>query len=335
MLYSRYRFHILLLVGSFINSCNAQENSGENRLLLEKTIALPGVNGRIDHIDINVKDKIAYIVALDNNTLEIVDLKSGRITGTIKRLHEPQGVAYIEKHKKFMVANGGSGECSFYNAATLKKTGSIKLSGDADNVRVDKSEDKIYVGYGNGGIAIIDASSHMQIDDIILPSHPESFQLDVNTARLWVNLPGSGMIGLVNLKKTRLIAHWSRFLPRANFPMAYDELQHRILVGYRLPSRLIIYDSETGKEIFSSPTVGDVDDLYWNKTTGEIYLSGGSGAINIFKQTGKASYKQLFAIKIPIGARTSLFVPELNQFLIAARSIGDQPAKLIIYRVLH
>jgi len=95
MLYSRYRFHILLLVGLFINSCNAQENSGENRLLLEKTIALPGVNGRIDHIDINVKDKIAYIVALDNNTLEIVDLKSGRITGTIKRLHEPQGVAYI------------------------------------------------------------------------------------------------------------------------------------------------------------------------------------------------------------------------------------------------
>ncbi len=33
------------------------------------------VKERIDHIDINTNDQIAYVAALGNNTLEIVDLK--------------------------------------------------------------------------------------------------------------------------------------------------------------------------------------------------------------------------------------------------------------------
>jgi len=61
------------------------------------------------------------------------------------------------------LANGGTGECGFYNAITLKKTGSIKFDDDADDARYDADADKIYVGYGSGGIAIIDAESHKQV----------------------------------------------------------------------------------------------------------------------------------------------------------------------------
>jgi len=126
-------------------SCGAQPDSGKQRLTLQQTISLPDVKGRIDHIDINVKDQVAYIAALGNNTLEVVDLKSGKVTGSIKGLDEPQGVAYISKHQEILIANGGTGECDFYNAITLKKTGSIKLTDDADDVRYDADADKISV----------------------------------------------------------------------------------------------------------------------------------------------------------------------------------------------
>ena len=311
--------------------CQAQKY-GNQFLTFEKEIIMPNVKGRIDHIDINIKDQIAYIAALGNNTLEIVDLKNGKVAGNIKGLDEPQGVAYIEKHQELLVANGGTGECNFYNALTLKKTGSIKLANDADDVRYDAEADKIYVGYGSGGIAIIDAASHKQVGNIALPAHPESFQLDAKANKLWVNLPGSGMIGVVDLKQLKLIAKWSKLLPRANFPMAYDEEQHRIVVGYRLPAKLIVYDSETGKEIFSAPMVGDVDDLYWDKATKQVYISGGSGSVNIIKQTGNTTYQQIADIKTRDGARTSLLIPELRLFLIAARANGDQKAALLVYK---
>ncbi|MDO3643723.1 YncE family protein [Mucilaginibacter sp. L3T2-6] len=328
-----YRLIPLFIVLGCFSSCKAQE-SGKQYLTLEKEIVLPNVKGRIDHIDINIKDQIAYIAALGNNTLEIVDMKSGKVTGSISGLDEPQGVAYITKHDELFVANGGTGECYFYNAKTFTKTGSIKFNDDADDVRYDADPDKIYVGYGTGGIGIIDGASHKLIGDIKLPAHPESFQLDAKAGKLWVNLPGSGIVGVCDLKTLKPTAKWSKLLPRANFPMAYDETQHHIIIGYRVPAKLIIYDSDTGKEIFNAPMVGDVDDLYWDAKNKCVYISGGGGAVDIFKQISDTSYKQVAHIKTRDGARTSLLVPELGILLIAARADGHQQAALLIYKTV-
>ncbi len=330
----KYQTMILLVAGIIISAarCSAQNEFGKEMLKLEKEIQLPGVKGRIDHIDVDTKNQVAYVAALGNNTLEVVDLKTGKVTASIRGLDEPQGVAYISKHQEIFVANGGTGECYFFSSKTLAKTGNIKYSGDADDVRYDIITDKIYVGYGSGGIAIIDGQSHKQIGDIKLPAHPESFQLDNKAGKLWVNLPGAGIVGVVDLKKQKLIARWSKLFPRSNFPMAYDALQHRVIVGYRLPAKLIVYNSETGKESFSGSMVGDVDDLYWDKNTKQIYISGGGGAVNIFKQTGDTSYQRVAIISTRNGARTSLLVPELGDLLVAAKAEGEQSAVLLVYK---
>lgn len=323
---------LLSLAAAGFFSCSAQEN-GSQSLSLRKQISMPNVKGRIDHIDIDVKKQIVYIAALGNNTLEVADLKSGRVTGHIQGLKEPQGVAFISKHDEIMVANGGDGECVFYDALTLKKTGSVKLEGDADDVRYDSEADKIYVGYGDGGIAIIDAVSRKQTGNIALSAHPESFQLDTKSKQLWVNLPGSGSIAVCNLKTLKQSANWTRLLPRSNFPMAYDAAQQRIIVGYRIPAKLVIYDSRSGKELFAAGMVSDVDDLYWDQKNKQVLITGGGGAVDIFKQISNISYKKTAHIETRSGARTSLFVPELGLFLIAARESGDKKAALLVYHI--
>lgn len=313
-------------------SCKSQPGFGQTALKLEKEITLPGIKGRIDHIDLNVKDQIAYVAALGNNTVGVVDLKKGTVLHSITGLSEPQGVAYIPKHHEIFIANGGTGECIFYNAITFQKTGSIKYNDDADDVRYDETADQIYVGYGSGGIGIIDAATHKSIAEIKLPAHPESFQLDVKAGKLWVNLPGSGSIGVVDIRQGKLVGQWKRLLPRSNFPMAYDAAGHRIIVGFRIPATLKVLDSRTGKEVYSSGMVGDVDDFYWDEKTKQILISGGGGSVNIFKQTGE-TYKQVADIKTRSGARTSLFVPELRLFLLAARENNNQPGSLLLYRL--
>lgn len=323
---------ILFACCLLLMSCKSQPGFGQELLKLEKEIALPSVKGRIDHIDINVKDQIAYVAALGNNTVEVVDLKKRLVLHSITGLSEPQGVAYIANHHEIFIANGRTGECIFYNALTFQKTGSIKYNDDADDVRYDEVTDRIYVGYGGGGIGIIDAATHKPVADIKLPAHPESFQLDTKEGKIWVNLPGSGSIGVVDIKDGKQVDQWKKLLPRSNFPMAYDAVQHRIMVGFRIPATLKVLDSRTGKELFSSGMVGDVDDFYWDEKTKQILISGGGGSINIFKQTGE-TYKQVADIKTRNGARTSLFVPELRLFLLAARENNNQPASLLVYRL--
>jgi DNA-binding beta-propeller fold protein YncE len=284
-------------------------------------------------MDINQKDQVVYMAALGNNTLEVTDLKKGAVIHTIKGLSEPQGVAYIPKHNEIFIANGGTGECIFYDANTFSKIASIKFDDDADDARYDEASDRVFVGYGSGGIGIIDAAAHKLVSDIKLPAHPESFQLDTKQDRIWINLPGSGMIGVASIKEARLIDKWKRVLPRANFPMAYDASQRRVIIGYRIPATLKVLDVQTGKEIFSSSMVGDADDLYWDEKTKQIFISGGGGAINVFKQTDANSYQLQTVIKTTSGARTSLLVPELRLFILAVRENGNVPAKLQLYTI--
>ena len=312
-----------------LSSCSNNHSFGQTVLKQEKEIAMPGIKGRIDHLDIDVQNQMVFVAALGNNTVEVVDLKNGKVLHTIPGLSEPQGLAYIPKHHELFVANGGTGECIFYNTANWQKIGSVKYDDDADDARYDPDADLVYIGYGSGGIGIIDAAAHKQVADVKLPAHPESFQLDAKAGKLWVNLPGSGMIGVVDIKERTLANKWKRVLPRANFPMAYDASQHRVIVGYRMPATLKVLDSDTGKEIFSSGMTGDADDLYWDEKSKQIIVSGGSGYVNVFKQTAANSYKQVANIPTRDGARTSLWVPELRLFILAGRATGGKPAALI------
>jgi DNA-binding beta-propeller fold protein YncE len=323
---------LLLTVFVGTSGCSAQEPFGTDQLLLSRTIPLSGVKGRIDHLDVNLKDRIVYVAALGSNTLEAVDLTSGKVIQNIQGLDEPQGIGYIPQSQEIIVANGGNGDCYFYNARSFEKLATIHLGSDADDVRYDSITQRIYVGYGNGGIAVIDAASHRQVSDIKLPAHPESFQLDKSLLRLFVNLPDAHCVGVVDLTKSLLVSKWEN-PARANFPMAIDRASHRVFVGYRHPARLVVYDGQTGKELGSAPMTGDADDLYYDEASGKVYVSGGEGAISIFQKQDKGEYKQTANIPTRSGARTSLLVPSLKILVVGARPVSGQPATPLVYTV--
>jgi len=327
-------FLIIMLCNGF-SECKGQKEFGTNLLQADKQIPLPGIKGRIDHMDINLKDQVVYIAALGNNSVEAVDLRNNKIIHSIKGLDEPQGVGYIPQNNEILIANGGDGDCYFYNAHSFEKVATIHLSSDADDVRYDSAERKIYVGYGEGGIAIIDADTHKLVADIKLPAHPESFQVDPKLKLLFVNIPNADMIGVIDLNQQKLIHQWVTHNAKSNFPMTIDTNKHRIIVGYRHPAKLIVYDSETGKEISVSDMVGDSDDLYYDDESANIFISGGAGYINIYHLQESANCNQIANIATYTGARTSLFVPQLKLFLLAARAAPGRDAALWVYKVSH
>jgi YVTN family beta-propeller protein len=282
-------------------------------------------------MDINVKGKIIYVAALGNNTLEVVDLTNGKVIRSIQGLDEPQGLGYIPQTNEIFVANGGSGNCYFYNASTFEKTATIHLSSDADDVRYDSASHTIYVGYGEGGIAIIDVNTHRQTGDIKLPAHPEGFQIDNKDNKILVNVPDKNMIGIIDLAQMKLVNSWKRNSPSANFPIALDMKNKNAFIGYRHPAKLVVLDISTGKEINSNNMVGDVDDLYYDNHKKRVYISGGGGYINIFQQDAPGTFKQITNMPTRNGARTSLLIPRLQLLVLAERAENGNPARLLVY----
>lgn len=299
-------------------------------LRLEKTIELPDVQGRIDHMSIDVKGERLFVSALGNNTVEVIDLKAGKRASTIPGLQQPQGVLYVPTRNRVYVANDKDGSVRIFDGTSFKPIKTLEYGDDADNLRYDSATQHVYVGFGDGALGEFDTDGQ-KISETKLDAHPESFQLEKNSPKIYVNLPKSFKIAVVDRDKRSIVATWRTGGPQANYPMALDQPDHRLFVVTRFPARLLVVNTETGRVIQSVPAVGDCDDVFYDQARKRIYASGGEGAISVFEQQTPDQYRELARIPTVKGARTSFFSSDLGRFYVAVRRQGSQPASIQVF----
>ena len=174
------------------------EQAASPLLRLEAKIPLGDVRGRIDHMAIDLSRQRLFVAELGNDSVGIVDLKARKVIRTIDGMKEPQGVGYVPPIDALYVSNAGDGSVRAFRGADYAAAGQIDLGDDADNIRIDSAANQVFVGYGSGGLAVIDAKSFQKVADIPLRAHPESFQLDPDSNRIFVNLPDAHAIAVVD-----------------------------------------------------------------------------------------------------------------------------------------
>jgi len=310
-------------------SLNAAEPAA---LRLTRTILLPGVKGRFDHFAIDVKGKRLFVAALGNDTLEVIDLAAVKSLTSIAGLHKPQGVLYLPDSNQIAAANGEDGTVRLFDAASYKLVKSIDSFDDADNVRFDPKTKLLCVGYADGALAIINSETVKQIGNIKLAAHPESFQLETEGSRIFVNVPDARQIAVIDRKKQTITATWPMKEFQANFPMALDEANHRLFAGCRKPARLVVVDTTTGRSVADLAISGDTDDLFFDGTLKRLYVSCGEGFVDVIDQRDADHYQLQERIPTRAGARTSFFSAELNEFYLAVPQRGNQPAEIRVFQ---
>jgi DNA-binding beta-propeller fold protein YncE len=300
-------------------------------LQFEAKILLGDVHGRIDHMAVDIKRRRLFVAALGDGSLAQVDLKTHHLERRIDDLPEPQGVGYDPVTDTLYVANAGDGSVRLFTGPDLSPAGRIELGSDADNIRVDSTAGRVFVGHGDGALIAIDAATHDKIVSAPLKAHPESFQLDLDTDRVFINVPNAGVIDVVDRTSGIEITSWPTEGRGANFAMALDHARKNILVAFRRPAEVGVFSSTDGKLLTSIPTCGDVDDLFVDSKRDRIYVSCGEGFLDVLSLEG-TSYRQTARIATGVGARTSLFVPELDRLLLAVPARGDAQAAIWVFR---
>jgi DNA-binding beta-propeller fold protein YncE len=320
----------ILLVTSLIWPTATGAEAPSPPLILEAKIPLGEVSGRIDHLGIDLKRKRLLVAELGNNSLGVVDLAAGKILHRIAGLSEPQGVAYVPSSDGVFVANAGDGSVRVLRGEDLAPIGRIELGDDADNVRVDSSRARVLVGYGKGALAVIDPVRLSKTADIRLKAHPEGFQIDETGTQVFVNVPDAHEIVVVDLA-----AGSTQSLPTqgagSNFPMAIDREAHWVLVFYRSPPSLMVLSGEDGQVAAKAETCGDADDVFVDRKRHRVYVSCGAGVVDVL-EANESGYRQLARVPTVPGARTSLFVPELDRLFLAVRAASDEPAAIWVFR---
>jgi YVTN family beta-propeller protein len=292
-------------------------------LVLEAKIPLGAVSGRIDHFAVDPDGQRLFVAELGNDTVGVVDLKTQKLLRTITGLKEPQGVGYAGN--TLFVANAGDGSVRLFGP-DFAPSGRIDLGDDADNIRVDGN--RLYVGYGSGALAIIDAATHAKVGDIKLKAHPESFQLDPASGRIFVNVPDAGEIAVVDKAAGKQVASWPLLRAGANFPMAIDGDGGVVLVATRRPPRLLAF-APGGAAVADQPLCSDADDLFVDAKRHRVYVSCGQGEIEVFERQA-AGYASLGRVQTVSGARTAYF--HADRLFVAVRASGGERAALWVFR---
>jgi DNA-binding beta-propeller fold protein YncE len=320
----------ILLAASLIWPAATDAQTASPSLILEAKIPLGQVSGRIDHLGIDLKRQRLLVAELGNNSLGVVDLAAGKVLRRTPDLSEPQGVAYVPFSDSVFVANAGDGSVRVLRAEDLTPIGRIELGDDADNVRVDAARNRVLVGYGKGALAVIDPASLTKTAELRLKAHPEGFQIDETGTQVFVNVPDAREITVVDLATGS-----TRSLPTqgagSNFPMAIDGEAHQVLVVFRSPRSLMALSSQDGHVVAKVDTCGDADDVFVDRKRRRVYVSCGEGVVDVL-ESGEAGSRRLARVPTVPGARTSLFVAELDRLFVAVRAASNEPAAIWVFR---
>src|SRR5262245_15450472 len=202
-------------------------------LTLQTKMPLGDVRGRIDHLAIDHAGQRLFVAEFGNNSLGVVDLRGQKIFHRIAGLNEPQGVAYVSAVDSIFVSNAGDGSLRVFGGSDFSPVARVELKADADNLRVDPIKNLVFVGFGSGGLAIVDARSHKKIGEIDLKGHPEGFELEPAGDRVFANVPDAREIAVIDRSSNKQIASWKVSDANGNFPIAVRQRAPELLVVFR------------------------------------------------------------------------------------------------------
>jgi DNA-binding beta-propeller fold protein YncE len=336
------RFKLRPLVFLIVGLASISSSGQEAQLLrLVQTIPMPNVKGRIDHMDVDVKGKRLFIAGLENGSLEIVDLKTGKWAKSIPGFQKPQGIAYVGPLKKVFVASGDDGMLRVFQADRMELLDSISLESGPNRLTYDPRKKLVYIGYDGkdggqdyGEIGIVDAKADKHLADIRIGGHPAELLLDESGNTLFVFLSRVSKVQVIDTQKREVEATWPVSSQR-NGDGALDEGSQRLLIGTRTPPQMVAMESRTGKEVVNLPTVEGMDGVYFDSTRKRVYVSGGRdkdvGSIFVYQQKDADHYELLGKIPTRPGAGTSFWSPELNRYFVAAPAHEREEAAILVF----
>jgi DNA-binding beta-propeller fold protein YncE len=314
-------------------------------LTLVQTITMPEVPAGpyIDHMALDVKGQRLFTTPQANKAVDVLDLKTSTVLHNITGFGNPHAILYRSDRNRLFVTDGGQGSLRIFDATTYAELKPVKLELDADGIGYDEQSAYLYVS--NGGwaagkeyafVSVVDTVREEKIADIRIASPVlEAMAIDHAGNRLYINLPESSSIAVVDLQKRSVVATWPLTMGKRNMAFALDAEHHLLYVGCRdtdVRGSIVVVDTITGKELNRLPIGGWVDSVFYDPDTRRIYSSSGVGEVFTYQRQTDGRYRALETVDTAVMAKTALYSPELNRLFVSVPHLGGTAAKILVFR---
>jgi len=304
---------------------------------------LPGYTGDFDHFEVDLKGNRLFLAAEDHNTLEVFDLKTGKHLKTIDGVETPHGLLYLPDTNKLVVTQTGSdGLTKVIDGATYKIVDSFKHRPGADSMGYDATRKRMYVVAGgrdmkqpDSYLVELDPYTGKNFGELKFDTDKvEAMAIEDHGDKIFINVTGKNTMAVLDKKTRSVIKTWPIKEAQKNAPVAFDEQNRRLFVVTRQPAHLVVVNADDGTTVADFKAPERTDQVIFDKARRRVYVLGGEGYIGVFQEEDPDHYKELTRVPSAPGAKTGLFVPELDRLYVAA-SPGETKAMaaVLVFKV--
>jgi DNA-binding beta-propeller fold protein YncE len=321
---------------------HAQLFEGAAPLKLVQTIELPpAVKGRFDHFGVDLTHHRLFATPEDYHAVLALDLNSGKIIAEIHGIAKPHAILYRDDLDRIYITDGEAGELKIFDGKSYSLVGSVPLAKDADGIGYEPARQYLYIVNGgkNAGqryslVSVVDTTAGKKIADIRIEGETlEAMALDIWRPRMYVNNRTRNQVAVVDRWMNTVTAAWPVTMGKDNVAMALDEQHQRLFVGCR-SGHVVVFDSNTGKELQALPIAKGVDDLEYDAASKRLYAIG-NGAVDVFEESDADHFHALGSVAAGAQAKTARLVPQINRYFVAAPQAGGGRAAVQAFEPLN
>ncbi|MFC5863208.1 YncE family protein [Acidicapsa dinghuensis] len=314
-------FSALLFCLSPASALHAQSAA----LVPVRKYAMPSsIEGKFDHLGIDVHGHRLFAAAEAAHQVLVFDLDTGKYLRSIDGIPIPHAIFVRQDLDRIYITDGGDGAVRIYDGRTYRLLKKIPLKVDADSIGYDPQTKYLYIDNGGGDahetysmLSIIDTTAGTKVADIKIDGDTlEAMTLEAGSERMFVNDAAENKVVVLNRRTSQIEATWPVTLGKRNVAMALDQAHNRLFVACR-DGKLVIFDTQSGKELQVLPIGGGVDDAVFDPATERVYVQcGKDGSTWIYQEKGTNQFTRIGHISEGTNAKNSLLAPQMNRYYV-------------------
>ena len=290
---------------------------------LLNTITIGGEGGW-DYLKVDPAGERLYVS--HRTRVEVVDLKTRKVVGTILDTPGVHGIEVVPGTNRGYITCGRNNTCVVFDVKTLKPIGAPIPTGlNPDALLYDAYSNRVFIFSNKGGKStVLDAKTGAVVGTAELGGDAEEGVSDGH-GTIFVNIENKSEIVAFDAKTLAVRHHFPLAPGEEPTGLAIDAKTNRLFSGCA-NEKLVVTDSQTGKQVAVLPTAKGTDGAGFDPVTRNIFTSNGSGTLTVMHEDASGKFVVVGSVPTARGARTMSLDPKTGHLYTLTADYGPAPA---------
>ena len=286
---------------------------------ITKKIPIPG-QGTWDYLSVDVEARRLYVS--HGTQVEVLDLDSGAIVGSIPKTPGVHGIAIAPELGRGFVSNGQASTVTIFDLKTLKAIADVPTGRKPDAIIYDPATSRVFAFNGGSNSATaIQAGDGKVAGAGDLGGGPEYAVAD-GSGYVYDNLEDESLVLKIDARWLKVEQRWPTVPCASPSSISMDRSNRRLFIGCR-SKVMAVMNADTGQVITTLPIGDHVDATAFDPNTKLIFNSNGEGTITVIHEDGPDKYSVAETVKTLPKAKTMALDLKTHQLFLSAAEAGQ------------